>query len=1721
MKRLNLFALTALIFTSLISCTPQGKDFATEACVRDNLNCSAPATTIDLVGGDEDRGSVNVDGSGNDVGAVSVKSVRYGEDAVIEFIITNPKLNPLKDFTLEMTPQDAAFEVIDGKSQPSCTDNILTYQEKCSVAIKYKPGKVPPGLVNLDFKFKTITGGDFKFRSAFDPAVLIADFYITPSSLLLPSTMVYSGAAGEASTSDIVIENTSSTTGDDLTIASLKFRGASSCSLLAPSSDACSVGTVLTAKSANTCNIKVGFKPTMRGAQQCLLEIYGTSGTYRTYTFQGMAPGLTASTNQIDFGIVRTSDSQKSKTFTLTVEKDLSSTSANSCSLSLHPADAAFAVSSSPALPGTLAADSQVTVTVTYTPQATARAHRPSVTIDCNSRGGLLQLPLSAATTETYLTSNTNNLNFGDVLVGDKSSQTVTLTNTSSSETLTDLTNSLSQQLGEGFTVTGGTCGASLPPQQSCSVNIEFAPTSAGPSQNNLTSSGSQDSLSPSIAVSGNGAGLSSSQSSVDFGSLKPKSDRPGAPIVITNLASSKAQGCSISAASLKDTGFSIDESSTCLETTELLSEASCEIKPRFTAGTKTGLHEGTLQMSCTKGGSVSIPLKALVTANMKLTIVPPSEFDWQDRLVGVNENIEFTFMNQDSEDLSGLSLSKAGVTSPWAETANTCNSTLAHGSTCKYSMSYAPSAVPGSEQTGPTQGSITAQGSDTAPVIAKFAATAKKISANLPKVDFGKVLTGKTVTANSRFYFINPSSVDVASACTLSSLSTFVVENTDCGSSLEKLGQCSVLVKLPTQASAQTLSESLHYTCVVGGRATVNISAEVTVPLVEMSGDTNFGEWDLDNGALTKTVTITNNSPGSIDLSAPQISGSNAFSISNTTCGSTLSTGATCNISVNFDPSTLGPLTGRVSIIANDDPQAGSYSKSLSGVGTTMALAFSADTLSFDPIRLGSPTTSSKQITITNNGNRTANLSYSSLSSPWSRSGTCGPTLASQASCTLEVTASAYASVAQHNNILTVTETQGSDTDPYTVALSGATWDDALIAIKDNRAQTTYTSSDITLTDITGLPDDANNIVDLSPASRAVVITIKNNRSLAFPLTNLSVNLTKSSGPAADPQEHLLITSDTCSSSTLNSNEECSITVTYTPKAVRETVSKFLLTVTGTDDTFTRTIKALEVRGSSFKGVDLAEDFAPTTHDFGLLSATANAATGSIILSNNGDVSATNLSFDFSGSFTRFATKDNTCASSLSGGGTCTFKLSFDPAGTAVALKSTFNITSTQDSLMGIAELTGASYNDNQGDSDPATGTSYIEHEITSDSTHFFITSKKTNGTTYRNLHLQVCDKDPTTGNINMTSCGANELTVAGEPYWAGAFAGYKLNPQSTDNKILVGSSNQQNDKDANKGISSVLICDKSGITPSNTINFATSCSVINLHSISKDQASGNPISSISNKGAFTSMHVQGTKAIFSAQSSDGFSLTACDYNDTAVPSSALSNCNTHFQTGLGANKAEYSDVAFDGTHIIMAAHNLNAGLYAIACTLDASNQLSCGAYNLVDNNVITDGSNTMLPGAQPYVTIDSAGILIASQQGSEMSQGLRLAKCSLAGLALTCTNKTVAQATGMDGFGLNPSLKVIQRGASRIAWIQSVIFDDYASPSSALKKIAIYNCDITNFGNNCSGVYYQQSVASSSPIYAREMDMDLTKKIITIPFTTGDNFKTGVLTLGLKPEL
>ena len=148
--------------------------------------------------------------------------------------------------------------------------------------------------------------------------------------------------------------------------------------------------------------------------------------------------------------------------------------------------------------------------------------------------------------------------------------------------------------------------------------------------------------------------------------------------------------------------------------------------------------------------------------------------------------------------------------------------------------------------------------------------------------------------------------------------------------------------------------------------------------------------------------MTLTNAGDATLDISSIVASG--PFSQANN-CGSSLLSGASCNIAVTFRPTMACSEIGTLTV--TEDASGGAQTVKLSGAGTVM-------TLSMTSVKFGNQaagtTSSAKTITLTNHATSQvvtiAAVTIAGLNSPsFAQTNTCGTTVAPGASCTLSVT--------------------------------------------------------------------------------------------------------------------------------------------------------------------------------------------------------------------------------------------------------------------------------------------------------------------------------------------------------------------------------------------------------------------------------------------------------------------------------------------------------------------------------------------------------------------------------------------------------------------------------------------------------------------------------------------------------------------------------------------
>src|SRR3989441_5993858 len=312
-------------------------------------------------------------------------------------------------------------------------------------------------------------------------------------------------------------------------------------------------------------------------------------------------------------------------------------------------------------------------------------------------------------------------------------------------------------------------------------------------------------------------------------------------------------------------------------------------------------------------------------------------------------------------------------------------------------------------------------------------------VSLSPTAVPFGSVLVGATSAGQTVTLHNGTTSPASISSIAISgtNASAFAQTHT-CGSSLAAGASCTISVTFKpatTGAAAATLAGTDSATgspqtaalTGAGGTSTGSLSPASFTFANHAGGTTSAAQFS----------TLTNSGTTTITISGETISGDFAFAGLGT-CGTSLTTGTSCTISVNFTPTTTGTRTGTVTVndSATGSPQTITLSGS-SGTGTPAA-SLSPASLSFGNQTVGA-SSAAKSITLSNTG--AASLSISGIAVTGTNSGdfaqthTCGTSLAAGTSCTISVTFKPTTTGSRSAGVAVTDNASGS---PQTAALSG-----------------------------------------------------------------------------------------------------------------------------------------------------------------------------------------------------------------------------------------------------------------------------------------------------------------------------------------------------------------------------------------------------------------------------------------------------------------------------------------------------------------------------------------------------------------------------------------------------------------------------------------------------------------------------------------------------------
>jgi hypothetical protein len=501
---------------------------------------------------------------------------------------------------------------------------------------------------------------------------------------------------------------------------------------------------------------------------------------------------------------------------------------------------------------------------------------------------------------------------FGNQLVNTTSTASiVTLTNTgTASMTISSI--SLTGTNASNFARTT-TCGSTLAANATCNISITFTPSAAGARTASLSTSDNAAGSPQTVALTGTGAAPAASLSpgSLAFG-IQPINTTSSANVVtLTNTGNAAMTITSISLTGTNSSNFA--RTSTC--GTTLAAGANCTISITFTPST-TGSKTASLSIADNASGS---PQTVTLTGTGTAVSITPAGITFASQLINTTSAAQtVTLKNNGTTTLTGIATSITGANSADFARTTTCGSTLAAGVSCSISVTFKPTAggarsatlgITDSDPTSPQQISLT--GTAVSPVA----------SLTPTSVAFGTQLMNTTSSASTVTLTNTGSAAMTISSTSLTgtNASNFAMTST-CGSSLGIGAKCTFSVTFkPSASGTRTASISITDNA-PGSPHTVSLSGVGSGVTVSPTNVT-FASQTVNTTSAAQTVTLKNIGTTTLTSLSISLTGTNTADFARTsTCGTTLSAGASCAISVTFKPLAVGSRSA-VLRIANSDP--------------------------------------------------------------------------------------------------------------------------------------------------------------------------------------------------------------------------------------------------------------------------------------------------------------------------------------------------------------------------------------------------------------------------------------------------------------------------------------------------------------------------------------------------------------------------------------------------------------------------------------------------------------------------------------------------------------------------------------------------------------------------------------------------------------------------------
>ncbi len=501
---------------------------------------------------------------------------------------------------------------------------------------------------------------------------------------------------------------------------------------------------------------------------------------------------------------------------------------------------------------------------------------------------------------------------------------------------------------GDGFSFSGTTCVASLPVNQTCTVTIQFAPTSAGTHAGQVTLVTNAGELKAALTATALQGSLTASSTSLNFSPQQVGASSGSQAVVLTN------QGTAAVTLSGFGISFGASDFTQTNDCSTLAAGASCSIDVTFSPS-GPGSRSGVLTFGHSGTGLTSVALAGTAQA-ASATL---SAVDFGLIQTGQVLTKSATLSNTGIGSLVLSSVVSANVTGAYFTfVSSTCPATLSAGASCTLMVEDSP-LQPGVQAGAVTL--LTSAGPVTANLTSAAQAPAATLSTPAFASDYSGDSEGQLATATLTNQGVGPLTLTPPSASVVSG-SDFSFAGTTCGATLPAGASCEITLDFVASGGGPRTG-ALSLTTNAGLKA-VTLAGLGVVPSASLTAPT-FSPTAVGSSSLAN-ATLTNMGSGALSMTLPStgsVAGS-GFSFNATTCGVSLAVKASCTVTVQFRPSDTATNSGLLSVVT----AAGTLTAPLGSTGIEGYAAVSPDALAFPVQQVGS-TSAVQSVTVTNTG--------------------------------------------------------------------------------------------------------------------------------------------------------------------------------------------------------------------------------------------------------------------------------------------------------------------------------------------------------------------------------------------------------------------------------------------------------------------------------------------------------------------------------------------------------------------------------------------------------------------------------------------------------------------------------------------------------------------------------------------------------------------------------